>query len=178
MKVFKYIREHWLSLGLILVFLGVLLYQRLPLYLSDRTFIGKAAPDFELATLSQSAEPVRLSELQGRKVLITFWATWCAICVREMPALGESYRELSGRGLTIIALTDEEPDRVQQYLEENPVPFPVLHDDFATVGERYGVRVLPTMVWVDENGIVTDVSHGAQYLLSYELRHWVTGGVL
>mgnify|MGYP001590272289 CR=1 FL=1 len=50
--------------------------------------VGDLAPDFELQTLS--GESIQLSKLQGRPMLLNFWATWCGPCSQEIPLLRET----------------------------------------------------------------------------------------
>ncbi len=77
---------------------GAVLYRHLnpaglielpPPSLSNLDLTGAPAPEIYLTDLS--GNPVVLSKLRGRTVLINFWATWCPPCVKEMPMLSELY---------------------------------------------------------------------------------------
>jgi peroxiredoxin len=114
--------------------------------------IGSLAPDFELADLS--GKFVRLSDLQGKPVLINFWATWCAPCRTEMPAFQRAYDQY-GQEFEILAVNFAEPEEaVQAFVDELEITFPVLLDPQAEVQGLYRVRGYPTTVLIDQTGVV------------------------
>ena len=113
---------------------------------------GLPAPDFVLNDLD--GRPVRLSDLRGKVVLIEFWATWCPPCTMAIPELNALQRKYMDRDFLILSIsTDEDISTVRSYVEENEVLFPVLFDD-KNVNSSYGVYNIPTVVIIDENGIV------------------------
>ena len=65
--------------------------------------VGTAAPDFVAQDLE--GNPVSLSDLRGEVVLLNIWATWCAPCREEMPAMQRLYEELGDDGLHIVAVS-------------------------------------------------------------------------
>jgi thiol-disulfide isomerase/thioredoxin len=63
----------------------------LPVTQAASRLAGRAAPNFELASLN--GDPIRLSSMRGRVVFLNFWATWCEPCKREMPAFQRFMQE-------------------------------------------------------------------------------------
>ena len=55
----------------------------------------------------------RLKSLPGKVVLVNFWATWCPPCRKEMPDLDALYRRFKDQGFVILAISDEEADKVK-----------------------------------------------------------------
>jgi peroxiredoxin len=110
-----------------------------------------AAPDFELRDLAD--RPVRLRDLRGRVVLLNFWATWCVPCREEMPALQRVARELGPRGLAVVGVSFKETrSKVEAFVREHELRFPVLLDTEGQTGERYQVFALPVTFVVDRGG--------------------------
>ena len=120
--------------------------------------VGNLAPDFSLNDLS--GEPVELSDLRDKVVLINFWATWCGPCRLEMPAFRDRWEQYSP-DLTVLAINFDEPaDQVQAFSDEFDLTFPVLLDPGGDVQALYRVRGYPTTYGVDPQGIVQFVHIG------------------
>ncbi len=116
------------------------------------------APDFELMDLD--GQLVSLESFRGQPVMINFWATWCPPCRSEMPiiqAAGDQFAD----DLVILAIStgDRESD-VIQYQEAHDLDLIILLDPEAAVAESYGVRGLPTSVFIDSSGKLRDVYIG------------------
>lgn len=120
--------------------------------------IGMPAPNFELKSLK--GENIRLSDLQGKILLINFWATWCAPCRLEMPSIQERADRYPTQ-LEVLAVNFDEPqDLVQSFVDELDLHFNVLLDPGAQVQSLYRVRGYPTSFLVDGSGIVRFVHLG------------------
>ncbi|MDX1613058.1 MAG: TlpA disulfide reductase family protein [Candidatus Promineifilaceae bacterium] len=123
--------------------------------------VGDPAPDFTLNDLD--GQPVTLSAFRGRPVIINFWATWCAPCRIEMPALQAAYEKHQDRGLVILALDQDEPAEVARsfFYDEMGLTFTPLLDENGLVAADYGnYGILPTTYFVNAEGIVTAVHRG------------------
>ncbi|HEY4685194.1 MAG TPA: redoxin domain-containing protein [Dehalococcoidia bacterium] len=125
---------------------------------------GRAAPDFLLPALDGST--LRLSELQGRPVLVNFWATWCPPCRAEMPALNAAYESHADEGLIIVAVNlRESTERVSDFADEFGLAFPVVFDRAGEVARTWRIggptEGLPSSYFVDREGVVRKVVYGA-----------------
>jgi peroxiredoxin len=115
----------------------------------------KTAPDITLLTVDGGQ--VALSGLQGNPVLVTFWATTCRTCVREIPEFIELYRELSPQGLKIIAIAMyyDPPDRVLSMIRGRDIPYTVALDIRADAARAFGnVRLTPTAFLIAPDGSI------------------------
>jgi len=83
--------------------------------------VGQTRPDLEFADVDGNAR--RLSEWNGKVVLLNFWATWCGPCRDEMPLLD---RARGKSGVEVVGIAVDDPDAVKDYLKENPVGYPIL----------------------------------------------------
>jgi len=121
--------------------------------------VGKPAEDFTLADMT--GKPRRLSALKGKVVLIDFWATWCGPCRREMPNIVKLHKQLSAKGLAIVAVNcGEKSATVDAFLKKNAYALPVWLDVDSKVSRKYGANSIPTLVVVDRRGIVSSVMVG------------------
>ena len=111
------------------------------------------APNFVLQDLE--GNQVALSDFQGKKVLLNFWASWCGPCRAEIPHMVKLYNELEGEGFEIVAVNiGEDPSKVRKFVQEYRMPFPVLLDRTGQVGRMYAVRGIPTSYFIDEKGFI------------------------
>ncbi|MBD3107332.1 redoxin domain-containing protein [Bacillus sp. AGMB 02131] len=110
---------------------------------------GIKAPDFSLQTLN--GESVKLSDYEGKKVVLNFWATWCKPCREEMPDLQAVYSE-NKEDVVILAVNMDAHNDVKGFTDQYAVTFPVLLDEEDEVSERYQVISLPTTYFIDVDG--------------------------
>ncbi|MGB5441252.1 MAG: TlpA disulfide reductase family protein [Gammaproteobacteria bacterium] len=113
----------------------------------------KHSPDITLLTVD--GKQLSLAGLRGKPLLLTFWATTCPGCLREMPHLIELYRELSPRGLEIIAIamSHDKPSDVLSMRKSRNIPYPVALDIDGSAARAFGnIRLTPTSFLVAPDG--------------------------
>lgn len=135
--------------------------------------VGRAGPDFLLET--PEGGTLRLSDLQGRPVVLNFWATWCPPCRVEIPELVAAYDRYRHQGLVIVGVNLQEPgDQVQAFAEEFGMAFPVVIDRGGGVADvwRLGGPVggIPTSYFIDESGVIQDFFYGPMTARSLQER--------
>ena len=132
--------------------------------------VGSESPDFSARDLE--GRPVVLSEFHGRKVVVLdFWATWCAPCLKAMPTLQELDDEFNERGVEVLAVNlGEEPDHVQRFLERNGYSFRVVADQDQTIGDRFGVGAIPAQLVVSADGRIEWAQVGYEPWKTEQLR--------
>ncbi len=137
------------------------------------TFIGKPAPDFALIGLDGKTH--HLQDYAGKRVMLNFWATWCAPCRVEMPLLQKTYARLQAAGLVIIGVDQaEDADTVSTYVNALNLTFPIVLDKELSATQAYDILGLPTTVFIDAQGVIQAKNVGMltedtlqQYLQSF-----------
>ncbi len=120
---------------------------------------AKAADDFTVPLVRGGH--FRLAEHRGRPVFINFWATWCAPCREEMPAMERLWRQQKDNGLVMVAVSlDADPAAVPPFVAEHHLTFPVALDPRLEAANRYGVRALPMTLVVDRQGMLAAMALG------------------
>jgi len=114
---------------------------------------GELAPDFEISTVE--GQRIRLSDLRGKPVVISFFALWCGSCLSEMPDIDAVHERRGRSSFTVLAInTGETRERAVEFIDFIKAPFTWALDFDLTVADAYGVRGLPQTYYLDRNGIV------------------------
>jgi peroxiredoxin len=106
--------------------------------------------DFTLADLQ--GKTWTLGSLRGKVVLVNFWATWCPPCRKEMPDLETLYERFKDKGFVILAISDEEQAKVQPFVKERSIHYPVLLDSGRKVNDLFEVEGIPKSFVYDRDG--------------------------
>ena len=133
--------------------------------------VDKKAPPFNLEVVagdgrgddSSRDRRVNSAQFAGKVVVLDFWATWCDICKRSTPKLNKLSKDFANQAVLFYGINIEPGDRlpIENGARSFGFQFPVLHDRFTTVQRDYAVKVLPTVVVIDRDGVVNYVSYGA-----------------
>jgi peroxiredoxin len=107
-------------------------------------------PEFTLTDLS--GKTWTFSELRGKVVLVNFWATWCPPCRKEMPDLEALYGRFGAKGFVVLGISDEEAAKVEPFIRERKISFPVLLDSGRKVNEMFVVEGIPKSFVYDREG--------------------------
>jgi len=106
--------------------------------------------DFTLSDLQ--GNPWHLRDLKGKVVLVNFWATWCPPCRKEMPDLQALYDKYKDEGFVVISISDEEVAKVQPFIAERKITYPVLLDPGRKVNDLFQVEGIPKSFVYDREG--------------------------
>ena len=122
--------------------------------------IGEAPPTIGLKDRGGSV--IDLAALQGKVVVVTFWASWCGPCRRELPMLGKVQEVVGREHLEVIAVNFKEPRRdFNAVIRANKdLDLTYVHDERGIVSDRYGVTALPNMFIIGQDGLIAQTHRG------------------
>jgi len=122
-----------------------------------KDLLALSLPDTRGATQS-------LAQWRGKVILVNFWATWCGPCREEMPEFVKAQRELGPRGLQVVGIAIDQPDKVATFARELDLNYPALIATYETmdIAKPLGNRLLglPFTVIVDREGRVAHTQLG------------------
>ena len=127
-----------------------------------------SVPAFDLRDLDGNA--FTNADIEGKVVLLNFWATWCGPCKIEMPWFVDFQRKYKDRGFTVMAISLDEGgwDPVREFAEAMEFNFPVLLGD-DTISEAFGgIWALPTTLIVNPDGKIVSTHQGLVAKATYE----------
>lgn len=124
--------------------------------------LGQKRPDF--SHLDSAGKPVSAADYDGKVLLLNFWASWCGPCVEEMPMLSRLQEAYSAKGLRVLGIALDDPERAMAFAKEMALAYPVLVGgaDVVVTGRRYGNSsgMLPFSVLIDREGVIRWVHLG------------------
>ena len=129
--------------------------------------VGELAPDFTLVDLD--GNQVSLSDFRGKTVFVNFWATWCPPCRAEMPEIEAVYQEHKDKDVVVIGvdilvseiLRGYDENDVFQYVQQGGYSWTFVLDTTGEVAASYNVTAIPTIFFIDKDGIIQVVNIGA-----------------
>ena len=142
--------------------------QEMPFPLHAR---GEQAPAFSLPDLR--GRSVALNNFRGKPVLLTFWASWCHICVAEADLFDRLNQEMGTRLVVLGLDVEDDPEELQHFLKTRPLSYPVLNagDFLSPIPKTYDlVGFLPLTMIIDPNGYIIYVQTGSSPSRSLESR--------
>ena len=104
---------------------------------------------------------VDLQAMKGKVVLVDFWATWCAPCMKELPNVKAAYEKLKGKGFEIVGISfDQDQDKLESVVEREKMTWPQHFDTSGQnkFGQEFGITGIPTMWLVDKKGNLRDLN--------------------
>lgn|SRR3990167_639929 len=119
----------------------------------------QAAPVGDLVDLE--GQHWSLPALRGRVVLLNFWAGWCEPCRAEMPALQTLAARESERMVVLAINLKESFDAIARFVQSTGLVLPVVRDVQGDIAKAWGIRIYPSTVLIDTEGLVRGVVRGA-----------------
>jgi len=125
----------------------------------QESLLGCKAPDFNVKTIT--GEPISLTELKGKVVVINFWFTSCAPCISEMPALNRLVAEFKGSDVVFISFARDDVTELTSFLKKRQFDFKIV-PSADTTAKSYCSDLFgwPTSMVVDKVGVVRKISSG------------------
>jgi thiol-disulfide isomerase/thioredoxin len=116
-----------------------------------KQLVGKPAPELQVTDIR--GNPISLSGMKGKTVLLDFWTTWCPPCQADGPTIEKLYQKYSGKDLVVIGISiDEDRETVEKFLNKHPHTFPVVLSSENTLPRPYQIEVFPTYLIIGPDG--------------------------
>ncbi len=131
----------------------------MPVGTSEMSLVGKAAYDATLPTALGRQKSLSQAR-EGKKAVLFFWATWCPHCHDEITRMNRNMDAITAKGIKIVLVSiGETKEDVAAYLKYNHVPLDSFLDEDNALQGPYDLVGVPTLVFVDEKGIIREVRH-------------------
>jgi peroxiredoxin len=119
--------------------------------------LARMAPSFVVTTAD--GQQVSLDDLQGKVVLLDFWATWCAECVTAVPHVREIAKKFQGAPLVVLSISlDTDRASWQSFIASHEMTWPQYFDGGWTgpIAKLFGVHAIPHTFTIDADGVLQD----------------------
>ncbi len=151
-------------LGLVFVVGGIGLHQQ------NKTAVATVAsapqkgyrmPQFSVAEYPGN-KTINTNGLIGKPIFINFWASWCPPCQMETPDIVKAYKQFGDKVvfLSVNMTSQDKMDSMEQFVKHYGITWPVALDKTGSVMQKYNIVGFPTSIFVNRQGIITDVNVG------------------
>jgi cytochrome c-type biogenesis protein len=117
--------------------------------------VGRPAPEYVATTIDGT--PISLEAQRGKVVLLNIWATWCAPCREEIPALQDLHTQHASKGFEILGVSIDAPgedEKVRAFASSYGVTYPIWRDPEDRVSSTFLAIGVPASYLIDRRGIV------------------------
>src|SRR5688572_17033667 len=125
-----------------------------------RVTVGDVPPD--VFGKDESGDPIKLADLRGKVVILSFWASWCGYCRKELPVLEGIQKTIGKSRIEVIAVNSREDRRTYRALlrQLRKFEFTMTGDSDGVISDAYGVSGIPHMLMIGKDGTVGHVYRG------------------
>ena len=143
------------ALAAVAVLLGILIWHLT--HPPSTPKVGGPAPAFSLDRLDRSGR-LSLASLRGKAVVLNFWASWCAPCKREAPALERLWHHYRRQGVVFVGVdSNDAASDARRFIGAHGITYPTVHDAHGLVAaNRYNVGNLPVTYFINKQGRLVD----------------------
>lgn len=121
--------------------------------------IGQDYIDFTTTTIE--GDNFTLSDYEGEKVLLNFWASWCAPCRNEMPSLQDASDKYDDVEVIAVNLTEQDSeDNIKDFLDEFDIHFTIPLDEDSSIASMYQIIPIPSTFMINSDGEISDIAMG------------------
>jgi len=136
--------------------------------------VHEPAPDFRAMT--SDSTNLSLGDFHAKKIVLSFWASWCGECREEMFDLNSFYsvHHTASSDFEILAISiDEDVAQATHFATDKKLTFPVLLDPHETVARAYEVKGIPALFFIEKDGTISYAQVGYENRVNrtYDLEH-------
>jgi len=115
--------------------------------------VGQKVPDLKLDYIGNKPD------VQGKPMILEFWATWCGPCKQSIPHLNQIHKKYKDKGLVILGVTDENEATVRGFTKKVPIDYASATDPGGKLSKDFGVQGIPHAVLVKKSGEIAWEGH-------------------
>lgn len=120
---------------------------------------------FDFTVYDENNNAYKLSDFEGKPVVLNFWASWCGPCKSEMPDFETAYQNYGDEiQFLMVNMTDgyqETVDGAKDFIQDKGYTFPVFYDSALEAAKAYSVYSIPTTYFIDKDGYIIAQGRGA-----------------
>lgn len=165
-------RRYIFRFTVLAILVGAIVYALVMNFNKDKDIyeVGDVAPDFKLTQINENneEETIHLSELQGKGIMLNFWATYCKPCEKEMPFMEELYPKYED-DIEIVAVSLDMSELViHDFIDKYDLTFPVVHDKKSDLMDLYNIGPIPSTYFINPEGEIHEIVAGTLSLETLE----------
>ncbi len=120
---------------------------------SPKSMVGQNLPKLDVDFVKDAPK------IDGKPVILEFWATWCPPCRQSIPHMNEIYKKFKDKGLVIIGVTEEDNSTITQFTKKNPINYSAGTDRGGKLNKAFAIEGIPHAVIADKTGKIVWEGH-------------------
>ncbi|MBK8894833.1 MAG: TlpA family protein disulfide reductase [Propionivibrio sp.] len=107
---------------------------------------------FSLTLPDLAGQPQAIAQWRGKVLVVNYWASWCAPCVKEMPVFSRMHAHYSGWGVQFVGIGLDDAEKIRAFAKSTPVSYPLLVSDFSSQSSVLEIKGLPLTLVIGRDG--------------------------
>jgi len=137
----------------------ILMLFNLNLFSQEPFKLGSPAPPINIYKWINKSPDT--SSLNGKTIILEFWATWCRPCINTIPHLNDLVEKLANDSVIFISITKENPEKIESFLKVKEIKSFIAIDFNGTTNANYKINFIPRAFVIDSNGLIVWQGHPA-----------------
>ena len=178
-KLISLIKSNIIILISFCFIVSFLIWKHYPQYKLDHELINQSIFDNDYLNINavdinnNKLVFIKDLDIKNKKTIFYFFATWCGICNLELDTVKKSFNEFKNNNFNIYAFSSEDLNKLSNFKKNKKINYNILQDSNNVLHNKFKINGYPTIIWIDQNSKIVNITHGLDLFLFYKIKSWL-----